>query len=201
MVDRKYEAVSFQVKFIIAVVASTCGSCYPFLILASTELAVLTLFLTASRRDYCNVLSVCTPPFRTRVTTITALPIKHGTRFVVLLSHPPCASLHQMNSIRFGGLLTAATCGLFALRVLWVYRRHDNDSVFESLVRGHCSEASLPLVVASASGSTSSSWSGSGSPLDLVTTGTYAMFGALLFVVLASVITGEPCAAPELERH
>ena len=98
-----------------------------------------------------------------------------------------------MNGIRFGGLLMAASCGLFGLRVLWVYRPHDADYVFESLVRGRCSEAS-PLAIAS------SSWSGSGTPPlgTLAATGTFAMFGALLFVILASVVTGKMTLCPRL---
>ena len=88
-----------------------------------------------------------------------------------------------MNAIRFGGLLTAAACGLFGLRVLWVYRRED-DTVFESFVRGHCSNAP-DVAVWSGSGS----GSGSSSPA-LVATGTFAMFTALLFVVLSAIATG-----------
>ena len=94
-----------------------------------------------------------------------------------------------MNAIRFGGLLTAAACGLFGLRVLWVYRR-DGDSVFESFVRGHCSKAPL---FADPAPSWSWSWSGSesgASPPALVATGTFATFAALLFVIVSAIATG-----------
>ena len=96
------------------------------------------------------------------------------------------AFVRQMNCIRFGGLLTAAACGLFGLRVLWVYRR-EGDTVFESFVRGHCSNAPLLADAAVWSGSGSGSES---SPPTLVTTGTFAMFTALLFVVLSAIATG-----------
>ena len=91
--------------------------------------------------------------------------------------------MRQINAIRFGGLLTAAACGLFGLRVLWVYRR-EGDTVFESFVRGHCSKAPDAAVW-----SGSGSGSGSSSPA-LVATGTFAMFTALLFVVLSAIATG-----------
>ena len=87
-----------------------------------------------------------------------------------------------MNAIRFGGLLTAAACGLFGLRVLWVYRR-EGVTVFESFVRGHCSLADAAVWSGSGSGSESSSPA-------LVATGTFAMFTALLFVVLSAIATG-----------
>ena len=76
LIDSAYEAFSFQVKFMTAVVASAFGRCYPFVILLSTELSVLALLCLARRRDYSNVLSVCSwheRPKRAHVYRLSAL--------------------------------------------------------------------------------------------------------------------------------
>ena len=59
LIDSTYEAVSFQIKFFTAVVASAFGRCYPFVILLTTEISVFALLFMARRTDYSNVLSVC----------------------------------------------------------------------------------------------------------------------------------------------
>ena len=101
------------------------------------------------------------------------------------------AMLAQLNGVRFGGLLIAGVCGLFGLRVLWVYRR-EGDGVYDSWVRGQCAQGRLGTLNA---GSWSGSWSYSGSgsaasdPL-IAENGTYDVFVALLFVVASAILTG-----------
>ena len=57
--DSRYEAVSFQIKFISAVVAGTFGHCYPFVILVTAQFCTFTLMYLARQTNCSNVLSVC----------------------------------------------------------------------------------------------------------------------------------------------
>ena len=56
--DATYEAIAFQLKFMSAVVASSFGRCYPFIIIVWTELSVIVLLFLAWRYDYSNIHSV-----------------------------------------------------------------------------------------------------------------------------------------------
>ena len=139
LIDSTYEAVSFQIKFFTAVVASAFGRCYPFVILLTTEISVFALLFMARRTDYSNVLSVCLCTCwmlkdpRLRCTSHTKRTTRYSHGPAVFSSRP--AALAQLNAVRFGGLVTAAACGLFGLRVLWLYRREGTD-LYDSLASG-----------------------------------------------------------------
>ena len=59
VIDRVCGIVSFQFKFMLAFIASAMGDCYPWVMVASIEIAVLfQLFLTTYDREYTSVLTI-----------------------------------------------------------------------------------------------------------------------------------------------
>lgn len=58
IIDPLYARVSFQLKFLLAVLVSAFGQCHPMIVLLATAACLIVLFGISACRSFSNVLSL-----------------------------------------------------------------------------------------------------------------------------------------------